>query len=367
LLQSDRRLADLPNWGTQNMTSFPQPRGHANGRNPEERAWRVVGRIAGRYLPSTSVQIGSFTVGPLPEGIEVLERVKGLKAAPTDDAYHAYYIGRGGNVDVKSGCYFWIDKIAKSAEAAIDTASKDIALLQSAFSLRNDGDPYYVEILWATDGKHNFGNYAPSIKFTVWLPEELAPAMLSEIVNDYRILKTRDTARTAASFLFTATRQDAMVGDDVAAREEALLSYFKVIELIASRTSREESVDRERKQQEILVRLNAILNSKKMVSKKVSAVWDAHTRLSRLEGRYLSLKIEAAANKLRLSDDWMSAAKKLAWLRNTRLGHAGSRTNGDEGAIVQWDRVAKETGYTASRLAREMLMTYVDRSRKDQR
>jgi hypothetical protein len=167
--------------------------------------------------------------------------------------------------------------------------------------------------------------------------------------------------------LFTATRQDVIAGDDVAAREQALLSYFKVIELIASRISQEEPADRERKQQETLVKLNAILNSKKMVSRKVSAVWEATTSLSRLEGRYLSLKIESAASKLKLSDDWKRAAKKLAWLRNARLGHAGSRINGDEEAIVQGDRVAKETRYTAMRLAREMLMTYVDRSRKDQR
>jgi hypothetical protein len=55
-----------------------------------------------------------------------VERVKGLKAAPTDDAHHAYYIGRGGDVDVRSGCYFWIDKSAKSAEAAIDTALRTL-------------------------------------------------------------------------------------------------------------------------------------------------------------------------------------------------------------------------------------------------
>ncbi len=141
------------------MTSFAQPPDRVNVRR-----WRVFGRIAGRYLPN--VRIGNFTVGPLPEGVQVLERVKGLKAKPLDKAYHAYYVGQGGDVDVKSRCYFWIDKIANSSELAIeDTLSEDIPLLQIAFSLRNDEDPYHIELLYATDGKQPYGNFVPSIRF----------------------------------------------------------------------------------------------------------------------------------------------------------------------------------------------------------
>ncbi len=81
----------------------------------------------------------------------------------------------------------------------------------------------------------------------------------------------------------------------------------------------------------------------------------------------MSLKIGSAANKLKMSDNWKRAAMELAKLRNTRLGHARSRTQGAEQALVQWSGIAKETGYTALRLAREMLMAYVDRSRKDPR
>jgi hypothetical protein len=222
-------------------------------------------------------------------------------------------------------------------------------------------------MLWATDGEHNFGGYTPSISFTPWIPEELVPTMLIKINNDYSVLKTRNTARAAVRFLSIAIRQDATAGGDAATREGALLTYFKIIELIAVRIARESPADKEKEQMQILMQLNTILNSNKSISKKVSAVWDATTRLSRVEGRYLSLKIEYAAERLKLSDEWKRAAKKLAWLRNARLGHAGSRSDGDDEAIVQWNRVATETGYTALRLAREMLMAFVDRSRKGQR
>jgi hypothetical protein len=336
--------------------------------NPKARPWRVVGRIAGRYLPNTPLCIGNVIVGPLPDGTEVLERVKGLKAAPVDDAHDTYFIGQGGDIDVKSRCYFWIDKTAKSPELALESAlSDDIPLLQIAFSLRNDEIPYHIETLWATDGKQNYGNFAPSIKVTIWLPEEPSSAMLDTIQKDYQIRKTRNTVRNAAHFMAAAIRQDDVAGDDVAACESALLSYFKVIELIASRIAGETLPDREKRKQDILSRLQAILNSNKSVSKKASAVQDASTSLSRLEGRYLSLKIDSAAHKLAMSDDWKRAATELVNVRNTRLGHAASRTQGDEQALVQWSRIAKETGYTGLRLAREMLMAYVDRSHEHPR
>lgn len=51
-------------------------------------------------------------------------------------------------------------------------------------------------------------------------------------------------------------------------------------------------------------------------------------------------------------------------MRNKQLSHARSRTLGDERGIVQWRSVEEETGYTALRLAREMLRAYVDHRRK---
>ena len=151
----------------------------------------------------------------------------------------------------------------------------------------------------------------------------------------------------------------------MAAREGEPLSFFKVIELIASRIAPETPADHEEKQQEILARLQTVLYSKKFINKKLSAVREATTGLDRLENRYLNLKIASAADKLKMSDNWKRAANDLARLRNMRLGHARSRTQDAEQALVQWSGIEKETGYTALRLAREMLMAYVDRLRKD--
>ena len=65
-----------------------------------------------------------------------------------------------------------------------------------------------------------------------------------------------------------------------------------------------------------------------------------------------------------MSDGWKRAAKALVDLRNARLGHARSSAQGAE-ALVQWNVIEKETGYTALHLAREMLMAYVDRAHKE--
>ena len=330
-------------------------------RSPDKRPWRVVGRIAGPYLPDASIRIGDVTVGALPEGIQVLERVKGLKAAPVGDAYHAYYVGQGGDVDVKSRCYFWVDKIASSADLAIEAAlSEDAPLLQAAFSLRSNETPYRFELLWATDYDQNHSAYAPSIKSAVWLPEEFSSMMLDTVANDYQVIKSSDTARNASRILSDAIRQDDVAGGDMSAVEGTLLTYFKVIEMIASRIPAEAPADREKEHQTILSRLQAVLASKKQTSKKLAALEKANTSLAILEGRYLSLKITSAADRLKLPDTWKRAAKELGKLRNIQLSHARSRTLGDERGIVQWRSVEEETGYTALRLAREMLRAYVD-------
>jgi len=119
------------------MPSSPQPADHAGGLAPKKRSWRVVGRIAGRFLPSTTVRIGKFTIGPLPEGMATmatLGRVDGLRVDPEGGSHPRYYVARSGHVEVKSPCYFWIDKVAMSSEDAIgDVISHDLPLLQIAF------------------------------------------------------------------------------------------------------------------------------------------------------------------------------------------------------------------------------------------
>lgn len=322
--------------------------------------WRVFGRVAGQHLPTVPVRIGAVTLGPLPQGVRGVERVHAPTATPPSDTY---YVSRGSDLEVQSQCYFWIDVMAESAEGAILRVQEDEApRLQVALTLGSTNVlPHYVEAVWALGNGEVISAPSAITGVAYWYPERLDGAHLSLVQDNYRILGSNQTARNAADSLSSAIAQQAKAGD-ATGQASALLTYFKVIEIIANSAVTEPPQDRGQKQAEILLKLERNLRSKKDVKKKVQAVSEAEKAFSRLEKRYLSLRIAAASDRLALPQEWTRAAVQLTKLRNTTLSHPG-RSLSHEDRIRWFGTQDDDHAYSGHRLAREVLCAYVNTQR----
>ncbi len=313
--------------------------------------YTVFGRIGGEFLPSELVRIGPFSVGPLPPGISPHERPK-WNGMAFDTA--AQFTAQGGDIEVKSNCYFSIDCDAPSSgDAAERVKETEAALLQLAFTFHQHGTPCRTEVLWAQDKATRVSAYSRRSCGAGWRPVALSPEVLATIRTRFSVLSSNEFAKRAGLLYGRGIRQ-LDTATDTSDSEGALLSFFKVVECIAQAFDVTITPDIEDKQAYVLKSLTCLLNSEKSLKKRVAEVFDAQRHLARIELRYMALRIESAAIELGMPEAWRNTAAEFAKFRSQRLGHAGVPLSQAE--IDHW--LGKDK--LALSLAQSMLLSYVD-------
>jgi hypothetical protein len=230
-------------------------------------------------------------------------------------------------VSVKSDCYFWVVCEAPTADEAIELVSREkVPLLQIALSLRKPHEPYRVEVLWAERGEERVSAFSGRVGVCPFRPRDLDNP--ERVAADLDVMERNDLGKKAAETLSEAIFQTD-TGESAAQEEGALLSFFKVIEMISRHVAKGLPVpaDLEATQTNALTMLRQTLGSAKSTRHKVDAVHETSKALQRAERRYLDLQIAATAQKLGLSDEWLGAAREFANLRNKRIGHGGASTS----------------------------------------
>jgi hypothetical protein len=115
---------------------------------------------------------------------------------------------------------------------------------------------------------------------------------------------------------------------DPAIHKAILSNCFFVLEAVSDAVTKEWRKKNKKdifSQQELAIDdLRQNLNDNKGASKKVKAVKVAYRELQRAERYFQDLKLETAGHILGVEDKFISLARELNNLRNTRLMHAGS-------------------------------------------
>ncbi len=104
----------------------------------------------------------------------------------------------------------------------------------------------------------------------------------------------------------------------------ALLRYFHVIEVVAVTVPASPGPDVDKRLEEVLTRLRKGLTAKGTFRNQAAKVRNSARDLDRLDQRYLTLRIEHAAEVLKLDGESIGASLALAKLRNTELSHPGT-------------------------------------------
>jgi hypothetical protein len=142
----------------------------------------------------------------------------------------------------------------------------------------------------------------------------------------------------AFGFLRAAWRLRDVPLDDPAILKAVLFNCFLVLETISdavTRRWREENKPATLSQQGAVADdLREQLNATEEASKKVATIREAHKELQRADRQFQDLKLQTAGQILSIEGRFISLARELNKLRNTRLGHAGSTGSEELGAWI---------------------------------
>lgn len=314
---------------------------------PSLRLHRVWFRVAGPHLPSVTVTIGKFTIGPkgsrrIPEVLES-EFDLGEQFSGFSNTFSPRVVG---------DCYAYVDVMAKDASSAYGVAlENEVPVLVSVLSL-NEDSPYHVVPILAADGSgESFG--PTSGTFIFWDESELDSSRASELNEIARTFGRNKVAKSAAqSFAHAVFLEE--LSPVVEVRSAVVMNYFKVIEVISQGLPQFEAEDADVRREEVIRDLRVKLDGAAVVSTRVKAVRSARDALARIDESFTGQKISAASTMLSLGGKWESEALRLARFRNRELGHGGSYPSPE--ALADWI----ESG-TASMLARGILRAYIER------
>jgi hypothetical protein len=201
----------------------------------------------------------------------------------------------------------------------------EIPVLQIALSLLSPPpqQTYQLEMLFAeSTGEGMQGAWPAPLGVASFHPREPTADEWDTAIRHHAFLSANKLANTCASILSKAFLLDHIAGHSP---EAMLLEYFKVIEVIAQGIDIAPPRDFEHRQSAIVDSLHSRLKSRKNVSKKVRAIFAAEVAIKRLDRKYLSLKVEAVADELRMSDEWLAAALEFVETRNRYLSHGGTK------------------------------------------
>lgn len=190
---------------------------------------------------------------------------------------------------------------------------------------------------------------------------EFAQQMFSAVQSDH-------TLRRAVHYLNQARRlwHAASITSDVedTLRDMAILHYAKTVEAVANDTrvaSGSRNNDAINQQERIVERLTKTLQGNLDLNRRVGAIEQAQTDLSRSKNRYLNLKLAVLSKDLNLGHSWLQRAKDLTKVRNRNIAHAGALLSSSERSLLFEESDGTPTVETlAERAVAAFLMKYVN-------
>ncbi len=268
---------------------------------------------------------------------------------PTPD----FCIAEGSDVRVRSQCYFWGPVDAGSAAEALEIfRTSDLPLLQAALSIRFE-NPYRLELMWAERGRVREAASSANVSVIFWVAQEPNDEWIARANADYLSLEADERTQLATRDLGDAIAQKYVATSD---REisASLLTFFHIIERMASIVPMPHDPDLEDRQRQAVESLRTLMDSSAKLDDRVTAVKKAAMELRRIEGEFLNLRITAMADVLQLGDDWRRATRDFLTYRNRRLSHPGRPPSRQENE--PWHKEDSPT--CAYKLAAQLLAAY---------
>ncbi len=314
------------------------------------------GKVAGPRLPSSRIALGDFFIGPIRKGTWLPpEPATGLSMSGSTG--HSAYAVTETFMKVSSPCYLCIDVSAPTDDAAIaKVRERHVPLLLIALSIQESGYPYRIQIFGAQNATQGIGAGA-GLKFAYYEDAPLGKDRAAEIATHLGALHADPKRARPARLLARAVALEDAAFADPAIRAAAVLTYFQVIESIATSLPWEPPADHQSKQERIVSRLSQELTRTTSVTRRVEVTRKAVTELNRLDATYLSFRIAHAAETLGLPHTWRSRTEQLHKLRNTKMSHPSDSVS--TALTAPWLQDPESGIVSALHLAKIMLEAYV--------
>jgi hypothetical protein len=314
--------------------------------------WRVWARITGPRLPFSRVKIGRAWVGPIADGSY---RPSG-PTPPTlswSGADYNYFSATAPQISVVSDCWIVVEGVDASdnfrAMRAVEAA--DIPLIVAALSAGSSGTAYRVQMVGADDGRDGLSD-SPTVTTSASEKDELPETEIDKAKKRVAVLDDNKDLRTAATVFYRGLRYADFVAGPITSAA-SVLAFYQVLEACARVVPWTPAPDYDKQRAAILHTLRDQLASKSLVNKQATAVSQANDKLSRLDAKYMSLRIEHAANELALGKGWIERERDLGKFRNSRLGHASELPPDEQ--LSEWVNVNVAEPLSAYALASAML------------